>query len=615
MNTEDRTVIFHITDGGRLLARNIAAFYPGARVMKFKAEEIPKLWDQYRNLIFVLSAGIVVRTIAPLLRNKRTDPAVIVLDEQGQFVISLLSGHLGGANQRAKEIAAHLGGRAVLTTASDVNALPSIDLWARDHDLVIEDWKQLPEIGTLLADNRAVRVYTEVGVELPKEFLRVSDPGSADILITYKTDLQQREPVSFSKRGARSSAETGKGKGQLYLRPKNLIIGVGCNSGTSAAEIEIAVRRTLGEHALAFGAIHSLATIDRKAEEVGLVGFAHSYCLEITTFTPEELNSVDGLQRSEAVFSATGANGVAEPAAILAAGNGLLLVQKQRIGNVTVAVAKINTGSSDGEAHKEELAATQDPNIRQGKLYVVGTGPGSIEQITPSAREAIRESDCIVGYDTYLELIKTLIRDKDVFSTGMTQEIDRCRKAVELAYSGRTVAVISGGDPGIYAMAGLVFETMKKQGLPGARLPQVEIIPGISALNACAARLGAPLMHDFATISLSDRLTPWELIERRVEAAAKADFVIILYNPKSRGRVEHISKVRDIILKQRNPATPVGIVKGAMRGDETVIVTDLAEMLDHNVDMQTTVVIGNSQTFTWGKWIITPRGYERKLKS
>ncbi|MDP3258979.1 MAG: precorrin-3B C(17)-methyltransferase, partial [Thermodesulfovibrionales bacterium] len=226
-----------------------------------------------------------------------------------------------------------------------------------------------------------------------------------------------------------------------------------------------------------------------------------------------------------------------------------------------------------------------------------------------------------------------LIKDKEIVSTGMTQEIDRCKKAVELAMSGKTVSVISGGDPGIYAMAGLVFELLRAVEQQNSRtaeqqfvdttalllycttaLPDVEVIPGISALNACAARLGAPLMHDFASISLSDRLTPWKLIEKRLYAAAKADFVIILYNPKSKGRAEHIDRAREIILKCREPETPVGIVKGAMRENERVIITDLKNMLLHDIDMQTTVIIGNSQTFVWDSRMITPRGYEGKLK-
>jgi len=213
-------------------------------------------------------------------------------------------------------------------------------------------------------------------------------------------------------------------------------------------------------------------------------------------------------------------------------------------------------------------------------------------------------------------------------SSGMRQEVDRCAKAVELAQEGKTVAVICSGDPGIYAMAGLVFELLsaeaRKRGSVEAKTSvlsdlsaselSVEIIPGIPALSACASRLGAPLMHDFASISLSDLLTPWELIEKRIEAAASADFVIVIYNPKSKGRQDHIKKARDIILKHRSPDTPVGIVKGATRENETVAITDLKNMLNKEIDMQSTVIIGNSNTFTWKDRMVTPRGYAGKYK-
>jgi len=253
---------------------------------------------------------------------------------------------------------------------------------------------------------------------------------------------------------------------------------------------------------------------------------------------------------------------------------------------------------------------------RQARLYIVGTGPGSIEHITPYAQKVIKRSDVIVGYGTYIDLIQELIKDKEVVCTGMTQEIERCKKAVEYAISGKIVSLISGGDPGIYGMAGLVFEILRTQTQENKNLSEIniEVIPGVSALNACAARLGAPLMHDFAVISLSDRLTPWKLIEKRLEAASISDFIIVLYNPRSIGRQEHINKAKDIILKYRYPETPVGIVKAAMRDNEEIVVTNLKDMLDHDIDMQATVIIGNSQTFTWNNWMITLRGYENKFK-
>lgn len=250
----------------------------------------------------------------------------------------------------------------------------------------------------------------------------------------------------------------------------------------------------------------------------------------------------------------------------------------------------------------------------EAKIYIVGTGPGAIEHMTHAAVDAIRKSDVIVGYGTYLDLIRGLIHDKHVVTTDMTHEVERCKKAVDLAVSGKTVSVISGGDPGVYAMAGLVFELLRSEGARGIHLPVVEVIPGISALNAAASRLGAPLMHDFACISLSDRLTPWDVIEKRIDAAAAADFVIVLYNPRSKGRPYHTGRARDIILRHRNPDTAVGIVKSAMRKGERVIITDLKNMQEGDIDMQTTVIIGSSRTFVWEGLMVTPRGYEKKFK-
>lgn len=583
MGTGNNIAAFFVTDKGRLLAERMKGLYPDLEIIKFSAGAAKKKWDECKSFIFIMAAGIVVRTIGPLIKDKRSDPAVVVLDENGRYAVSLLSGHLGGANERSREIAGFLKGEAIVTTASDVNGLTSIDLWARDNGLVIEDGKLLPRIGTFLINRGSLNVYTDIEIALPDEFVKVADPAAADLLITHTKSL---------------SSESG-----LYLRPKDLVVGIGCNGGTSAGEIEAAVRNVLYKYNFSFSSVRSIATIDVKAEEPGIKVFARRCSFGLLSFRPEELNNVTGVTWSDAAFRATGAKAVAEPSALLAAGAEMLLVPKQKIGNVTVAIAEIKRGVKKVEKEKAS-----------GKIYVVGTGPGYVDHITPYAQQAIRESDTIVGYGTYTGLIQEIIRDKIVFSTGMTQEIDRCRKAVELALSGKTVSVISGGDPGIYAMAGLVFELLKEQD-SGTPLPYVEVIPGISALNACAARLGAPLMHDFASISLSDRLTPWDLIGKRLDAAAMADFVIILYNPKSKGRAGHIARAREIVMKHRSPETPVGIVKGAMREDEKIVLTDLGTMLDHKIDMQTTVIIGNSKTFFWNNLMITPRGYENKFKS
>lgn len=243
-------------------------------------------------------------------------------------------------------------------------------------------------------------------------------------------------------------------------------------------------------------------------------------------------------------------------------------------------------------------------------ISVVGTGPGGLDHLTPAASKAITAADVIVGYRTYLDLIPELLVGKEVLSSTMMQEVDRCAKVLDLAECGKRVALVSGGDPGIYAMAGLVFEMAAQRESKLA----IEVIPGIAAVNGCAARLGAPLMHDFAAISLSDLLTPWELIERRLDAAAMADFVIALYNPKSKKRTENIVRAREILLTHRPGTTPVGIVTAATRDDEVITLTTLGAMLDADIGMQSTVIIGNASTFVWNGYMITPRGYAGKYQ-
>ncbi|MBZ5750003.1 precorrin-3B C(17)-methyltransferase [Metabacillus rhizolycopersici] len=248
----------------------------------------------------------------------------------------------------------------------------------------------------------------------------------------------------------------------------------------------------------------------------------------------------------------------------------------------------------------------------RGKLLVIGFGPGSFEHMTKRAQEAIQESDCIIGYKTYVELIQDLLTDQEIISTGMSEEVSRAQAAVRLAEQGKKVAVISSGDAGVYGMAGLVYEVLIEKGWKEATGVSIEVIPGISAINSCASLLGAPIMHDACTISLSDHLTPWDLIEKRIEAAAQADFVVTLYNPKSGRRTLQIQEAQRILLKYRSPATPVGLVKSAYREREKIEITDLEHMLDYEIGMLTTVVIGNSTTFLYDNKMITPRGYQRK---
>jgi precorrin-3B C17-methyltransferase len=253
-------------------------------------------------------------------------------------------------------------------------------------------------------------------------------------------------------------------------------------------------------------------------------------------------------------------------------------------------------------------------NRTRGKLLLVGFGPGRHEHLTFRARTAIEEAQVIIGYKTYIDLVKDLIEGKQVIYTGMTEEIDRAKVAIDLAYSGKVVALISSGDAGIYGMAGLAFELLKGMNWDPERDITVEVVPGVTALSSCASILGAPITHDFAAISLSDLLTPWDLIVRRLEAAASADFVIALYNPKSGRRTRQIVEAQQIMLKHKSPHTPVGIIKSGLREGQHVVLTDLEHMLNHEIGMLTTILIGNASTFTYRDLMITPRGYRSKYE-
>lgn len=245
-----------------------------------------------------------------------------------------------------------------------------------------------------------------------------------------------------------------------------------------------------------------------------------------------------------------------------------------------------------------------------GRITVVGIGPGSFDEMTPKVQNAIENSDVIVGYKTYLSLIENIIKNKNTIGTGMTGEIERCKLALQNAVEGKNVVVISSGDSGVYGMAGLVLELLLE--IPKENRPSFEVFSGISSVFTAAAILGAPLMNDFAVISLSDLLTPWDQIEKRLNAAAMGDFVIAIYNPKSKKRTENIEKAREIILKYRDEKTPAGIVWNAGRNGEKKVVTTLKDFTKEDISMFSLVIIGNVSTYEKDGYMITPRGYEKK---
>lgn len=241
--------------------------------------------------------------------------------------------------------------------------------------------------------------------------------------------------------------------------------------------------------------------------------------------------------------------------------------------------------------------------MSKGKIYVVGIGPGNMEDISVRAYKTLKNVDVIAGYITYIDLVKDEFKEKEFYVSGMKKEIDRCEKVLELAKEGKTVALISSGDAGIYGMAGIMIEVALGSGI------DVEVIPGITSSVAGASLVGAPLMHDQAIISLSDLLTDWEVITKRIDRASEGDFVISLYNPKSKGRTEQIVEAREIMLKHKAPSTPVVLLRHVGREDENYTLTNLDEMLNYEIDMFTVVIVGNSKTYVKEGKMITPRGY------
>ncbi|MDR1276829.1 MAG: precorrin-3B C(17)-methyltransferase [Candidatus Accumulibacter sp.] len=266
------------------------------------------------------------------------------------------------------------------------------------------------------------------------------------------------------------------------------------------------------------------------------------------------------------------------------------------------------------ENHTPDSAQATARNPNAGKITLVGLGPGRHDYLTERAREAIAEADTVIGYVTYIRLVQDLLEGKEIIKKAMSEELDRAIEAFDRARLGKKVAIVSSGDAGVYGMAGPTFEMLFQAGWTPESEVEVEIVPGASAINACASLVGAPLTHDFCAISLSDLLTPWPTIARRLDAAAYADFVVALYNPKSGRRTRHISEARRIFLRHRDPETPVAVVKSAFRPKQRIEITTLDAMPGAEIGMLSTVLIGNSSTYVKHGLMITPRGYTDKYE-
>ena len=243
-----------------------------------------------------------------------------------------------------------------------------------------------------------------------------------------------------------------------------------------------------------------------------------------------------------------------------------------------------------------------------GKLYVVGFGPGGYEHMTAKCIDVIKNADVVTGYTTYVNILKEYFPDKNYIATPMMQEVKRCEMAVEEAMKDQTVAMVSSGDSGIYGMAGIIYQVAEEK---GAQI-EIETVPGVTAASAAASILGAPLMHDFTIISLSDLMTPYSLIMKRVDCAGQGDFIVCLYNPKSKKRADYVEKAAEILMKYRDGKTPVGVVRHAGREEESSYITTLDAVKDAPIDMFSIVIVGNSNTYVRDGKMITPRGYEDK---
>ncbi len=583
-------------------------------------------------LIFVCAAGIAVRMIAPCLKHKSKDPAVLVIDEGMNYCIPILSGHLGGANELARTISAGLGTVPVITTASDIAGLTAADMFAKSLGLVITDFEKAKILTKALLDGEKIGVVNEapdvVSLEegdLPDGYMmsdgryhseKSGDNSSSD---KYTAGLSavnrpQTDEAGYAKRiritykKSEDEDVTGDQKNTVILDlvPRCLTVGIGCRRGTGREKIGAAIDRCFGLHNLNKSAIERIASIDLKSDEEGLLDHCNDEGLPCTFYSADRLNKVEGdFTGSDFVSEVTGVDNVCERSAV--AEGGRLIVKKEAYDGVTLAVAvRSDVVPKEPSPWHRSGVVPKEPSPWH-RLYVVGIGPGDEKGMTIRAREVLDKCRIIAGYKTYIDLVKPLLSDdKEYIETGMRAEEERCRMALEAAASGRgDVCMICSGDAGIYGMAGLIYELAGEY--PGVK---IEVIPGVTAALSGSALLGAAAGHDLAIISLSDLLTPWDLIEKRLKAAAEGDYVIALYNPASRKRADYLKKACDIVGKVRSGDTVCGYVRNIGRAGEEVVVTSLKELGVAKADMFTTVFIGNSMTENIDGHMVTPRGYK-----
>ncbi|MBC2773837.1 precorrin-3B C(17)-methyltransferase [Rhizobium sp. AQ_MP] len=621
---------------GRRIAEDIGGELHGAALRVAEADvrfasakdHLQTLFAAGRPIVAVMASGALIRLLAPLLSDKHTEPPVLAVADDGSSVVPLLGGHYG-ANDLARQIASSLGAHAAITTAGDLKFGVALD--QPPHGYVLANPDKAKAVMAELVAGAGARL------ELPSPRLRGEGARRADegLQHTAALDLpltptlspqagrggiaawliQSRLPFQQEARVTLSVTDQQKSAGELELvyHPKTLVLGMGCERHAKPEEAIALAEEALAKGGFARESLAAVCSIDLKADETAIHAVATHFGVPARFFTAATLEAEAPRLKnpSEVVFAEVGCHGVAEGAALAAvSAAGELVVEKIKSKGATAAIAR--------------AADIVDPDTigrARGTLFVVGIGPGSEGWRSPEVSRMVAVSTDLVGYSLYLDLLGSLADGKTRHDFDLGKEEARVVHAMELAGEGKTVALVCSGDAGIYAMATLVFELFDKGGITDAASRiEVQVSPGISALQAAAARIGAPLGHDFCTISLSDLLTPWEHIQRRVKAAGEGDFVIAFYNPVSMKRRTQLAYARDELLKYRPATTPVILATNLGREGENVRTVPLGELNVDDVDMLTVVVVGSSEsrTVTTGDgktWVYTPRGYSGKADS
>lgn len=548
-------------------------------------------WARFDAHIFIGATGIAVRTIAPLLRDKTSDPAVLACAESGSHVVSLTSGHLGGANRLARRVARITGGQAVVSTATDVNGLPAFDeVAALEHARILNTQAIRPLNAALLAEDpiafcgpRAVfdRHFASTG--------HIAFTGSPE-------SVTARYAVLWDAEGPLP-----QGVEHLDITSRAFVLGVGCRRGADP----LMLRRIAEEYLLNLGLgkdnIAAVASCDIKADEPAILELGQWWQTPLAFHDIAALDAVPVPSPSEKVRAKIGAGSVCEAACLLSAGYGTatpprLYAPKAAFGDVTLALARL-----------PHLCATQSG---PGEVVVVGLGSGAPGQITPDVDAALRHCDTVAGYSRYVDFIRDRIAGKPLIQSGMTGEVERCRDSLEAALAGRGVCMVCSGDPGILAMAGLLYELRARE--PRFAHIPIRVLPGITAANVAAASLGAPLQNGFSLVSLSDLLVPADEVRQNLLAVARSALPVALYNPAGRKRRHLLEESLAIFKEHRGADVLCACVKNAGRPQETKWVGKLSDFPTDTVDMSSLIIIGGPRSRLDSGAFYESRGYIEK---